>query len=332
MLTKVAISTHSIIDGSANFVRMLKNEGFEIELLKDNRFSTGKATDEEEIKLLRGVAAVIAAGERYPAHVIKSLPDLRVIARFGVGFDKVDVKAATANNVILTITPNSNYEAVAEHAITLIMSFAKSIVGLDKAMRSGDWIRESLTPIRGTTLGIVGLGRIGRSLATRARGMKMHVVAFEPNPDKKFVAENKIQLLDLVTLLKMSDYVSLNCALSNETYGIIDQEKLSMMKESGVLINTARGGLVVEKDLVKALKSGQIRGAGLDVFEIEPTEPGHPLYSLGNVVITPHVAGTDTLAIEDMGNEAAMCVIDLFNGRWPEGAVVNNDLKGKWSW
>jgi phosphoglycerate dehydrogenase-like enzyme len=311
---------------------LLKGEGFEIRPIDNDHFSHGNASDEEEIELLQGASAVIAAGERYTRKVVESLPDLRVIARVGVGFDTVDVAAATANDVALTITPNSNHEAVAEHAIALIMAVARSIVSRDKGMRAGGWPTQPLMPIRGTTLGIVGLGRIGRDLAVRALAMKMNVLAAEPQPDMDFVHQNAIQLLDLDALLKNSDYVSLNCALSEETRGLIDRHKLALMKPTAVLINTARGGLIVEADLIEALKSGQIGGAGLDVFELEPTDPDNQIYAMDNVVVSPHMAGNDVLSVEDMGNEAAQCVIDLFNGRWPDGAVVNSELKGRWSW
>lgn len=332
-MTTVAVSGLAQIGNQeAPFIGMLKREGFEIKLINDDRFSHGHASDEKEVELLQGVSAVIAGGERYPRKVIESLPELRSIARLGVGFDRVDVQAATANDVVLTITPNSNHEAVAEQAFALIMAVAKSIVIRDKAMRTGEWPRQPLMPIRGAVLGIVGLGRIGRDLAARALAMKMNVLAAEPQPDMDFVNENGIQLLELDALLKNSDYVSLNCALSEKTRGLIDRHKLALMKPEAVLINTGRGELIVESDLIEALKSGQIGGAGLDVFELEPTGPDNQLYTMDNVVVSPHVAGVDVLSVEDMGKEAAQCVIDLFKGRWPNGAVINNELKGKWNW
>ncbi len=331
-MTTVAVSTIRVSDEEAAFIQMLKSRGFEVNLIGDERFAHGNASDEEEIAILRGASAVIAAGERYSASVIEALPDLRVIARFGVGFDKVDVAAATANDVVLTITPNSNYEAVAEHAIALVMATARSIVNRDAAMRRGEWPTKPVRPLRGATLGIVGLGRIGRSLAVRALGMKMNVIAAEPFPDDAFVRDNAIGLVELDVLLAESDYVSINCALSEATRGLIDRQKLALMKPDAVIVNTARGGLIVEADLIDALQAGRIGGAGLDVFEREPTSPDNPLYSMDNVVVSPHLAGNDDLSMEDMGNEAAQCVIDLSEGRWPEGAVVNDELKGRWTW
>ena len=160
----------------------------------------------------------------------------------------------------------------------------------------------------------------------------MTVLAAEIEPDLSFVKENDIQLLDLDPLLEKSDYVSLHCALSDETRGMIDSEKLALMKPEAVLINTARGGLIVESDLIESLKLSQIGGAGLDVFETEPTDPNNPLYSMDNVVVSPHIAGNDYQSMEDMGNEAAQCIVDLFKSHWPKGAVINNQLKGNWIW
>ena len=181
-------------------------------------------------------------------------------------------------------------------------------------------------------LGIVGLGRIGKSLAVRAQAMKMDVIATESMPDEAFVEQHGIELLDLNELLRRADHVSLHCPLSDETRGLINSEALDLMRPDATLVNTARGGLVVEADLVDALKSGRIEGAGLDVFEQEPTDTDNSLYDLDNVILSPHIAGSDHLSREHMGTEAATCIISLSQGRWPDGAVVNGELKGRWRW
>ena len=275
---------------------------------------------------------MLAWGERYTAVVLAALPGLRVIARIGVGLDSVDVPAATERGIAVTVTPTANHGAVAEHAMALLFAVAKSIPQDDKATRAGQWPIELHQPIRGRTLGIIGLGRIGRATAVRALGMGMKVIAAEIYPDLAFVEQHGIELLDLDALLGRSDYVSLHCPLSDETRGLINADRLAKMKPDGVLINTSRGGLVVEKDLVAALTSGQLRAAGLDVFEKEPTDPDNPLFELDNVVVSSHTAGTDTLSMEDMGIEAARCVIELSEGRWPDGATVNNELEKTWKW
>ena len=331
-LDTVVIVNDGQLDESAACARMLRDKGFRIRMAGDDRFSSGLASEGEAIELLRGASAVIAQGERYPAAVLESLPDLRVIARFGVGFDRVDIPAATANDLVVVITPNSNHEAVAEHALGLMLAVARSIASLDRRMRAGEWPNRQLLPLRGSSLGIVGLGRIGRSLAVRAKAMKMKIRATEPEPDEAFVGEHGVELVDLDTLLRSSDYVSLHCPLSDETRGMIDGGKLKLMKPGAALINTARGGLVVEADLVDALESRRIGGAGLDVFEQEPTDPENPLFGLDTVVVSPHCAGSDELSWEQMGMEAARLIIELSNGGWPDGAVVNDELREKWQW
>ena len=331
-MSKVFMTTGGDLEEAARCLEMLREAGFET-VVADHDRDDGWGTEEEIIEELREAVAVVAGGQLFTDRVLASLPRLRVLARSGVGFDRVDVAAATARGVVVTITPTANHEAVAEHALGLLLASARSIVRRDKAMRTGEWPGlPPLTEVRGKTLGIVGLGRIGRSLAVRALGMRMNVIATEPSPDRAFVDKHAIQLLDLDTLLARADFVSLNAPPNDETRGMIDATKLGKMKPGGLLINTARGGLVVEHDLVAALSSGQLGGAGLDVFEQEPIDPSNPLLQLDNVVVSPHVAGNDSLAMEDMGAEAAQCIIDLSRGKWPEGAVINEELKGTWQW
>ena len=331
-MATVFVNGDSTIKESMPGVALLRRHGFEVRMIENDRFGKGLVSDAEEIEILEGADAVVAWGERYPASVLEALPDLQVIARLGVGFDKIDMGVATERGVVVTITPNSNHETVAEHALAMIMGLAKSIVTGDATMRQGNWSNHPRKPIRGSTLGIVGLGRIGRSLALRALGIKMRVIATEIYPDKDFVEGNGVDLVDLDTLLGQADFVSLHCPLNDETRGLIDKDTLGRMQQDAFLINTARGGLVVEHDLVTALKTGQIAGAGLDVFEEEPTPSDNPLFELDNVILSAHIAGTDDLSLDDMGLEAAQCIIDLYTGTWPDGSVVNEELKGSWHW
>ena len=329
----VAISLSSPTDvENAMYVKMLRDQGFNINVIDNERFVRGNATEMEEIKLLDGACAVIAAGERYPKAVIEALPELRVVARLGVGFDRVDISAATSNNVVVTITPNSNHEAVAEHAMALMLATSKTIGVRDRHMRENRWLSEPSLPLRGKTLGIIGLGRIGRDMAVRARSFRMKIIAVEPNANAKFNEINDVEIVDMDNLLVNSDFISLHCDLSEATKGLIDYEKLQLMKKDCILINTARGGLVVESDLIKALQSKEILGAGLDVFESEPCEADNPLYDMENVILSPHIAGTDQLSLEEMSTEAAQCIIDLHQGRWPVQCVVNRELQDEWVW
>ena len=331
-MSTVVISSDACVEEYAPCQAMLHEAGFEDRLVVDLQFSRGHAPDEQVIEILGDAVAVIAWGEKYPERILAALPALRVVARAGVGFDNVDVAAATALGKVVTIAPNANHEAVSEHALTMILALAKSIVTGDRAMRAGNWRGYSRTPVRGKTLGIVGLGRIGRSLAVRALALRMKVIAAEKFPDVPFVEQHGIELLDLDELLARADYVSLHCPLNDETRGIINARTLAKMRPGSRLINTARGGLVVEADLGDALRRGHLGGVGLDVFAQEPTIADHPLFEFENALVSPHVAGNDVLAMQDMGKEAAQCIIDLSQGKWPEEAVVNRELKGKWTW
>jgi len=328
----VLITPETMRHKPAPYVDILREAGFEIRYSKDPLFTRGLGNDDQTIDEYRGAAAAITGGEHITPHVLTALPELRVVARAGVGFDRVDVPACTRHGVVLTITPTANHEAVAEHAMALILAFAKKIVSNDKATRAGLWPRDLLRPIRGQTLGILGLGRIGRSTAVRGKLLGMRVIANETAPNEVFVRANGIELVDFETLLAESDYLSIHCPLNEHTRGIFNRYVFAKMKPGSVLVNTSRGGTVVEADLVAALQSGRLAGAALDVFEEEPPAKDNPLFAMDNVVLSPHIAGTDTRSMEDMGIECARCIVSLYRGEWPEGAVVNEELREGWKW
>ncbi len=328
----VLITPESMLRVQAPYVSILRDGGFEIHYPKNPLLARGLVTDAETIDELRGMDSVIAGGENFNPAVIAALPGLRVIARAGVGYDRVNVPAATQHKVALTITPTANHEAVAEHVFAIMLASAKHVVRDDKRLRAGQWSRQLTQPIRGRTFGLLGLGRIGSSTALRGVAMGMKVIACETNPNQEFIRANGIELVDLETLLARSDYLSLHCPLNDQTRGLVNATFLAKMKPGSTLVNSARGGLVVEKDLVAALTSGHLRGAALDVFEEEPPRADNPLFALDNVVVTPHLAGTDERSLENMGIECAENIVALYKGRWPEGSVVNNELREGWKW
>ena len=328
----VLITPEAMREKNAPYVDMFREAGFEVRYPKNRYFARGLCDDQETIEELRDAAAVLAGGEGFSANVLSALPKLRVVARAGVGFDRVDVAAATARGIPVTITPTSNHEAVAELALALLFAVTKSIVVNDKHVRAGKWPRKLLTPLRGRTFGVFGLGRIGRSTAVRAAALGMKVIATETYPDKDFAREHGIRLVDFDTLLAASDYLSVHCPLTEETRGLFNKQVFDRMKRGSVLINTARGKLVVESDLLEALQSGQLAGAGLDVYEQEPPSVDNPLFQLDNIVASPHLAGTDLASLEGMGIEAADCIVKLYRGVWPEGAVINDELREGWKW
>lgn len=289
-------------------------------------------SEEETIAGLARADAVIAGGDPLSDRVLGQLPRLRVIARCGVGYDRVDVPAATLRGIAVAITPLGNREGVAEHALALILAVARRVVQSDREVRAGAWGKPQLTPLRGKTLGLVGVGRIGQSLAQRAAACGLKLLGYDPAPDEIAVARAGVTLVDFETLLRTADFVSLHAPLAPPTRGFINSRTLALMKPGAVLINTARGGLIVESDLVAALRSGQLGGAGLDVLVDEPPPADHPLFELPNVVLSPHVAANDSQSIEDMARDAAQNVVDLYQGRWPADSIVNAELRSTWSW
>jgi len=327
-MQRVAITPAVFFHVPGPYVKLLQEAGFEVVYpVKPN-----PSTPETTFTALEGVSAVIAGGEYFTPELLDRLQDLRVIARAGVGYDRVNVPAATERGIAVTITPTANHECVAEHTFSLLLALSRNIVPHHHDVLAGDWSRKPLLPLRGRTLGLAGLGRIGRSVAIRAAAFRMRVIACDPLANPEFVAQYGIQLVDFQTLLAESDYLSLHMPLNDKTYGIMCAETFSRMKRGSFLVNTARGGLIVETDLHAALTAGHLAGAGLDVFEQEPTPTSNPLLKLPNVVASPHVGGGDTQSNEDMGVESARNIIMLSQGKWPPGAVVNAELQSSFRW
>jgi phosphoglycerate dehydrogenase-like enzyme len=287
---------------------------------------------EELLPYLPRIDALIAGGERMTPELFALAPRLRAIARTGVGYDLIDMASATEHRVAVTITPGTNQESVAEQTMALLLALARRIPSNDRLVHEGGWDRSLVTPVRGKTLGLVGMGRIGRAVAVRAKAFCMELVAFDTVLDAEFDRQWGIRRLSLPELLAASDVVSLHLPLTEATRGMVDRDFLGRMRPGSYLINTARGGLVVESDLREALISGHIAGAGLDVLNHEPPEPGNPLVGLPNVVLSPHIAGTDLQSMREMAEMASTSIVELYHNRWPGECIVNQELRESWSW
>jgi phosphoglycerate dehydrogenase-like enzyme len=288
-------------------------------------------TEGELLEQLPGCAASLAGSEPYTRRVIEaaSAAGLKVIARGGVGYDAVDVQAATDFGIPVTITPGTNHDAVAEHTFLLILALAKNLIPQHTLIRQGQWPRRANLPLRGRTLGVVGCGRIGKAVILRGLSFGMTVVAHDPCGDLAFLEKYGIPMMSFEEVLRQGDYVTLHLPMMPGTRQVINAQTLALMKPTAFLINTARGGVVNEADLYDALKNKRIAGAGLDVFEEEP--PGdNPLLTLDNVVLTAHTAGVDLQSRDDMARLAAQIIIRLLRGEWPDGCVVNPEVKEKW--
>ncbi len=268
----------------------------------------GSLAEEALIEVLPGISAVIAGMDHYSSGVFEQAPDLKVVSRWGVGYDSVDVAAATRHGVLVTLTPGPLAHSVADLAFALMMAVARSIVSSDRSVRAGTWEYPGGVYIWGKRLGIVGLGQIGKLVARRARGFDMDVVAYDPMPDEEFAQEHNVSFVTLDELISTSDFVSLHANLTEETRGMIGEAELRRMRATAYLINTGRGALVDETALVRALKEGWIAGAGLDVYAQEPLPKDHELSQLDNCVLTPHcgssaiesIRATSKLAVDNV--------------------------------
>ncbi len=308
---------------------ILQGAGLQIEYPPRDHIETELQMSEEELLTqLPGCVASLAGSEPYTRAVIaRAAPaGLKVIARAGVGYDAIDLEAATDHGVAVCFAPGTNQEAVAEHAFALLLALIRNVPRQDAAIRRGEWPRKVVGFARTTTLGIVGLGRIGKAMATRANAFGFTVLATEIAPDVGFCEANRVALVPIEELLKRSDVVTLHVPKTPLTRNLIRRETLELMKPTAFVINTSRGGVVHEGDLYEALKSKRIAGAGLDVFEKEP--PGaNPLFTLDNVILTAHTAGVDRKSREDMARVPAQAIVKLLAGEWSEEWVVNPSVK-----
>jgi phosphoglycerate dehydrogenase-like enzyme len=277
----------------------------------------------ELIAGLRGVFATVAGVEPYTERVLREAPDLEVIARFGVGYDQVDVPAATRHGVYVAMAFGANHEAVADLALALMGAVARNVVAYHQRVTAGGWGWEFRPGLWRATIGIVGLGRIGRAVARRCRAYEMRVLAHDVAPDAEYARSHGIELVSLETLLRESDFVTLHAPHVPETDGLIDAARLRLMKPTAFLINTARGGLVDEVALYDALRTRRIAGAGLDVFRREPPT-GSPLLGLDNVVVTPHAAGSDLAAEAATGQCCAESILAVARGGAPPPPLLLN--------
>jgi D-3-phosphoglycerate dehydrogenase len=324
----VLVSPEAFRSGVGPYADLLRSAGVEMRFPRDPLFGLGGASLDERCIDLADVDAVIASMEPYDAATLDRLPRLKLIARAGVGYDRVDVPAATERGVVVTITPTANFDAVAEMTFSFLLSLAKRIPQNDRAVRAGRWPRQALVSLRGKTLGVVGLGRIGKAVAKRAAAFDMTILAYDATPHAEYCQERGIECVDLDDLLQSSEFVTLHVPAIPATRRLMNRDRLARMKPGSYLINTARGALIDEEALYEALRSGHLAGAALDVLEVEPPPPDHPLLSLEQVIFAPHVAGVDEMGLRQMAFEAAECAVAIATGGWPHHAVVNPEVRG----
>ena len=277
--------------------------------------------------------AILTLRPRYPAAAVAGADRrLALIARFGVGYDRIDVEACTRAGVLVTITPDGVRRPVAQAVLTLLLALAGQVMSKDRHTRAGDWDRAGGglgTGVTGRTLGLVGIGNIGRDVVRLVAPFEMRILAHDPYAGPAGVSPG-VTLVDLDTLLRESDFVSINCPLTRETHHLIGAAQLGLMKPGAYLINTARGPIVDEGALHAALAAGGIAGAGLDVFEQEPTPTDNPILALPNVIVAPHALAWTDECVRGNGEGACRAILALSRGEAPRHIVNPDALAHPW--
>jgi len=260
--------------------------------------------------------------------VLENLSKCKVVSRYGVGVDSVDLKAATDLGIIVANVPDYCMDEVADQTVSMILALIRKIVFFDKQVKAGVWdFREGIPihRIKGKTMGLIGCGKIGLEVARRISGFGVKVIAFDPYLAK---APAGIELKDFDSVLKESDMISVHCPLNQATRHLIGEREFRKMEKKPIVINTSRGPIVDEEALTRAIEQNRISGAGLDVLEKEPPGAGHPLLSRDNVVFSPHISFYSVESISELKRRTAKNVADVLTAKWP-GSVVNSDIRGK---
>lgn len=322
---KVYVTSRSFGRYSEKALELIKSV-VDVELSPYNR----ALTEDELLKEIRDYDGIIVGVDEINRRIIENAKKLKIIAKRGVGIDNVDLKAATDNNIIVTYTPKANSEAVADFTFGLILSVARNIPQACLSAKQGKWEATKFIGVEvyGKTLGIIGLGDIGSRVAKRASGFGMKILYWSRRRKPDVEKELKAQYVDLETLLRESDFVTIHLALTDETRGIIGEKELNLMKKTAYLINTARGPLINEEALYKALLEGKIAGAAVDVYSKEPPGTDFPLFKLDNVVASPHIASYTREAMNNMDMMVAEDMVRFFMGKKPLN-IANTEVLEK---
>lgn len=303
MSYKVLVSDKLSEDG----LEVFRKAGFEVDHLPEI------TQDEIRDSIAKYDAWVVRSRSKATAEILAKADKLRVIGRAGVGIDNVDVPAASKRGIIVMNTPGGNTISTAEHAIALMLAAARKIPAADASMKAGKWDKKSFMgrELRGKTLGIFGLGRIGQEVCRRMKGFGMTVVAYDPFVSEEVMKHLGVELCEVDDICKRADFLTIHTPLSPETKKMINAERLGTMKKSAIIVNCARGGIIDEEALAAALEAGTIAGAALDVFENEPIAEDHPLRKAKNCIVTPHIAASTHEAQENVAIQVAEQIVEV---------------------
>ena len=299
MKERILVTPRSFGKNMPELFEMLEQAGYEVK-----RNTTGAILSHEQMReMLADCVGVIIGVDPLDAEILACAPHLRAVAKYGVGVDNIDLDYCQSHSIRVSRTVGANSEAVADYALALMLAVARSVVQIDGKCRRLNWGKITTRDVSHATLGLFGLGAIGRLVAKRARGFDMKIMAYDPYWPEEFARQNGIERAEPQEIFQNADFISLHLPLTPETEGFVGRKELAMMKKDAVLINTARGGLVDEKALLEALKEKQIYGAGLDAFAHEPPED-NDWFALDNVVLGSHCAASTRGATENMGRMA----------------------------
>ena len=293
-----------------------------------------RSTDHDLILDRAKVADVLmVVYAKVTSDIIENAPRLKGIVKYGVGVDNIDVQSATEHGVIVANVPDYAIDTVADLALGLLLSLSRRIMIADRLMRSRNWGNYASPPsllkgidLFGKTLGLIGIGRIGKAVGDRAKSFGTKIVAFDPYVSREMAKEMGVELVTLDELFRVSDFISLHSPLTEETRGIVNADSISRMKDGVFIINTARGPLIDHKALIEALKSGKVAGAGLDVLQTEPPRKDDPIFDLDNVVLTPHIAWYTDEALRRLEMSAAQTSVNLLTGIIPKNSVNGKNI------
>jgi len=284
--------------------------------------------EEELIRVGKEADGLINQYALLTRRVFENLQKCKVVARYGVGVDSIDLRAATDLGIIIANVPDYCIDEVASHAVAMMLTLTRKTAFFDRKVKSSQWDFRQGTPIhriQGKTLGLIGCGKIGFEVAKRISAFGVKVMAFDPYIQR---TGEKIELTDLETVLRKSDFISIHCPLNESTWHLVGEQEFKKMERKPLLINTSRGPIVNEKALIQALEEGRISGAGLDVLETEPPDSKNPMLKMENVIFSPHVGFYSEESISELKRRTARNVSDVLRGRWP-GSVVNQGVMGK---
>ncbi|MFW6354610.1 MAG: phosphoglycerate dehydrogenase [Verrucomicrobiota bacterium] len=310
---RILLTTTSFQDTPGAHHALLEKAGYEI--VRER----GPLPEARMLELVGEIDAMICGDDALTAAVIdKALPRLKVISKYGIGLDKIDVEHATARQLPVLFTPGVNHTTVAEHTMSLLLALRRRLVDLAVATRAGEWKRLTGHEIMGSTLGIVGLGRIGKEVAKRARAFGLEVMAYDIHWDAEFAAAHAVtRVASVEDLYPVADFLSLHTFLSDETRGMINAGSIAKMKDGAVILNCARGELVETAAVAEALESGKLGGYGADVLEEEPPPADHPLLRAPHCLITPHIGSRTYESVQRQAGMACENLIRFLNGETP---------------